>query len=98
MPARLLNCLEIGLAALLAFPRDARAEIDVMMSGGFALAYQELLREFERTTGLKVVATSGASQGTDRTTIKAQIERGACASNHATSCYPDPKGWAKLRR
>ena len=48
-----------------------------MISGGFALAYQELLPEFERTTGIKVVTTSGASQGTGPTIIKAQLERGA---------------------
>ena len=48
-----------------------------MISGGFALAYRELLPEFERTTGIKVVTTSGASQGTGPPTIKAQLERGA---------------------
>jgi molybdate transport system substrate-binding protein len=80
MRTRLLNCLAVGLVALLALlalSRDARAEITVMISGGFALAYQELLPEFERTTGIKVVTTSGASQGTGPTTIKARLERGA---------------------
>ena len=48
-----------------------------MMSGGFALAYQELFPEFERTTGVKVVTMSGASRSTGPTTIKAQLERGA---------------------
>ena len=73
----LLNCLAVGLVALPAFPRDARAELAVMISGGFALAYQDLLPGFERTTGTKVVPTSGASQGTGPTTIKARLERGA---------------------
>ena len=50
-----------------------------MISGGFALAYRELLPEFERTTGIKVVTGSGASQGTGPQTIKAQLERGAPA-------------------
>ncbi len=77
MRTRLLTCLAIGLAALLALSRDARAETTVMISGGFALAYQELLPEFERTTGVKVVTTSGASQGTGPTTTKAQLESGA---------------------
>jgi molybdate transport system substrate-binding protein len=76
MRTRLLNCLAIGLVALLALSRDARAEITVMISGGFALAYQELLPEFERTTGIKVVTTSGASQGTGPTTIKARSNAG----------------------
>ena len=48
-----------------------------MISGGFALAYRALLPEFERTTGITVVTTSGASQGTSQQTIKAQLERGA---------------------
>ena len=77
MRTRLLNCLAIGLVSLLALSRDARAEITVMISGGFALAYQELLPEFERKTGIKVLTTSGASQGTGPTTIKARLERGA---------------------
>lgn len=61
----------------MAFSSAARAEITVMMSGGFALAYQDLLPEFERRTGIKVVTKSGASQGTGPSTIKAQLERGA---------------------
>jgi molybdate transport system substrate-binding protein len=69
MRTRLLNCLAIGLASLLAFGRDARSEFDVMISGGFALACQELLPEVERTTGIKAVTMSGASQGTGPTTI-----------------------------
>lgn len=66
-------------AASFAYAGAARAEITVMMSGGFSLAYQSLLPEFQRTTGIKVVTTSGASQGTGPTTIKAQLERGAHA-------------------
>jgi molybdate transport system substrate-binding protein len=78
MPRRLLNGLAIVLAgASVASPGAARAEVTVMMSGGFALAYQELLPEFERRTGVKVVTTSGASQGTGPSTIKAQLESGA---------------------
>lgn len=61
------------------FATSARAEVTVMMSGGFAFAYQQLLPEFERTTGVKVVTTSGASQGNGPTTIKAQLGRGAHA-------------------
>lgn len=66
-------------AATLSFSGAARAEITVLMSGGFSLAYQQLLPEFQQTTGIKVVTTSGASQGTGPTTIKAQLERGAHA-------------------
>lgn len=39
MRTRSLNCLAIGLVALLALSHDAHAELAVMISGGFALAY-----------------------------------------------------------
>jgi molybdate transport system substrate-binding protein len=78
MPTRLFTGLAIVLAAaLLVSSTPARAELNVMISGGFALAYRELLPKFERTTGIKVVTGSGASQGTSPQTIKAQLERGA---------------------
>jgi len=57
----------------------ARAELDVMISGGFSLAYRELLPAFERTTGIAVATASAASQGTGANTMKAQLERGARA-------------------
>ena len=56
-----------------------RAELDVMISGGFSLAYRELLPAFERTTGIAVATASAASQGTGSNTMKAQLERGARA-------------------
>lgn len=62
MPTRLLRSFAIAVATtLLAFSNAARAELNVMISGGFALAYRELVPEFERTTGITVVTTSGAS-------------------------------------
>ena len=56
-----------------------RAELNVMISGGFSLAYRELLPEFERATGVAVATASAASQGTGSNTMKAQLERGAHA-------------------
>ncbi|SAK82319.1 extracellular solute-binding protein [Caballeronia calidae] len=80
MTTRLFKGLAIAFAgAIVAFSSGARAEITVLMSGGFGLAYQEVLPEFERTTGIKIVTTTGASQGTGPSTIKAQLERGAHA-------------------
>src|SRR3954463_14214316 len=80
MPNGRFNALAVVLAgALVAFSSAARAEITVLMSGGFALAYQELLPEFERVTGMKVVTTAGASEGTGPSTVKAQLEGGARA-------------------
>ncbi|MGO9356717.1 MAG: extracellular solute-binding protein [Xanthobacteraceae bacterium] len=55
------------------------AQVNVLMSGGFAAAYEQLLPEFERVTGIKVTTGSGASQGTGPQTIAAQLARGVPA-------------------
>jgi molybdate transport system substrate-binding protein len=57
----------------------ASAQLKVLISGGFARAYQQLLPEFERTTGIKVATGSGASQGAGPQTIAAQLARGVPA-------------------
>jgi molybdate transport system substrate-binding protein len=56
-----------------------RAELSVMISGGFSPAYRQLLPAFERTTGIAVATASAASQGKGPNTMKAQLERGARA-------------------
>ncbi|HTO66346.1 MAG TPA: substrate-binding domain-containing protein [Bradyrhizobium sp.] len=58
------------------FSDRAVSELIVMISGGFALAYQEVVPEFERSAGVALKTLSGASQGTGPTTIKSQLERG----------------------
>ena len=50
-----------------------------MISGGFSGPYEQLLPEFERTTGIKVTTGSGSSQGTGAQTIAAQLARGVPA-------------------
>ena len=55
------------------------ARVSVLMSGGFAGAYDQLLPEFERTSGIKVTTGSGASQGDGPHTIAAQLARGVTA-------------------
>ena len=50
--------------------------LKVMISGGFSGPYEQLLPEFERTTGIKVTTGSGSSQGTGPQTIGAQLARG----------------------
>ena len=62
---------------LAASPGNAMEKLTVMISGGFSLAYQQVLPEFERSTGITVTTLSGASQGTGPKTIKAQLEQGA---------------------
>ena len=49
------------------------------MSGGFGGAYEKLLPEFERTSGVKVTTRSGASQGSGPQTIAAQLAQGVPA-------------------
>ena len=52
------------------------SEIIVMISGGFAQAYREVVPEFERSAGIGLKTLSGASQGSGPRTIKSQLERG----------------------
>lgn len=76
----LMNALAIVLsAALLAWPISATAQVKVIMSGGFSGAYEQLLPEFERTSGIRVTTGSGASQGTGPQTIGAQLANGVAA-------------------
>ncbi len=51
------------------------AQVNVLISGGFSGAYEELVPQFERTSGIKVATGSGASQGTGPQTIAAQLAR-----------------------
>jgi molybdate transport system substrate-binding protein len=53
--------------------------LNVLISGGFSGAYEQLLPEFERTSGIKVTTGSGASQGAGPQTIAAQLARGVPA-------------------
>ncbi len=53
--------------------------MNVLISGGFAPAYEKLLPEFEQTTGIEVTTGSGASQGTGPQTIAALLARGVPA-------------------
>jgi molybdate transport system substrate-binding protein len=52
------------------------AQLKVIISGGFSTSYQELLPEFERSSGISVTTLSGASQGKGPETIAAQLSRG----------------------
>lgn len=55
------------------------AQLNVLISGGFAGAYEQLLPEFQRISGIKVTTGSGASQGSGPQTIAAQLSRGVAA-------------------
>jgi molybdate transport system substrate-binding protein len=78
MLGRAAAVLVIHLAMCLAAPEGrAMEKLTVMTSGGFSLAYRQMLPEFEREGGISVTTLSGASQGTGSKTIKSQLEQGA---------------------
>jgi molybdate transport system substrate-binding protein len=58
---------------------NARAHLNVLISGGFSGACERLLPEFERTNGVEVTTASGASQGAGPQTIAALLARGVPA-------------------
>jgi molybdate transport system substrate-binding protein len=69
--ALLYQVLALGMA-------DA-AEIKVMISGGLAAAYKELVPQFERATGNTVVTAYGPSMGTTENAIPVRLARGESA-------------------
>lgn len=82
--ARRKQCVSVAAAILvagvfLAAPVHADAQLKVIVSGGFRGAYETLLPEFERATGIQVTTTSGASIGNGPTTIPSQIRHGVAA-------------------
>jgi molybdate transport system substrate-binding protein len=77
MLKRALAILAVTLATSFATSEgNAMEKLTVMISGGFSLAYKQILPEFERSTGTTVTTLSGASQGTGPKTIKSQLEQG----------------------
>src|ERR1700751_2005205 len=75
-----MNTFSFIIAApLLIWPVAASAQLNVLISGGFAGAYEQLLPEFERTSRIKVTTGSGSSQGAGPQTIAAQLARGVSA-------------------
>jgi molybdate transport system substrate-binding protein len=76
---RFITRLAAVAAALTTFPGTSMAEVKVIISGGFSSAYNQVLPEFEKTTGIAVSTGSGASQGTGQQTIAAQLQRGVPA-------------------
>jgi molybdate transport system substrate-binding protein len=69
--------LALGLAgALLLAGSAGAAEVRVMISAGLTAAYKELVPEFERLTGNKVLTAYGPSMGTTANAIPIRLERG----------------------
>jgi molybdate transport system substrate-binding protein len=65
--------------AVLTLPAASFAQLNVIMSGGFAAAYQEILPEFEKSAGVRVTTARGQSQGNGPNAIGAQLRRGVPA-------------------
>jgi molybdate transport system substrate-binding protein len=79
----LLGRLKTGLItavlvvlAVAAFPGASFAQVRVILSGGITAAYKGVLPEFEKTSGIKVMTTNGASRGSGPNTIAAELRRG----------------------
>jgi molybdate transport system substrate-binding protein len=69
--------LALGIVtALLLAGSASAAEVRVMISGGLTAAYKELVPEFERLTGNKVLTAYGPSMGTTVNAIPIRLERG----------------------
>ena len=64
------------LAGLLVATAAAADEIKVVTSGAFTAAYLELLPQFERATGHKVVTAFGPSMGSSPDAIPNRLRRG----------------------
>ncbi|SHK07417.1 molybdate transport system substrate-binding protein [Bradyrhizobium lablabi] len=72
-----IRSLALGVtAALLLAGTASAAEVRVMISGGLTAAFKELVPEFERTTGNKVLIAYGPSMGTTVNAIPVRLERG----------------------
>src|ERR1700736_4228658 len=77
----IMNTFSVVIFATpLFWPVTASAQLNVLISGGFSGAYEQLLPEFERMSGIKVTTGSGASQGAGPQTIAAQLARGVPAN------------------
>ena len=77
MLKRVMAILAVNLAMFVsASPGHTMEKLNVMISGGFSLAYRQVLPEFEHSTAIAVTTLSGASQGTGPKTIKSQLEQG----------------------
>jgi molybdate transport system substrate-binding protein len=67
-----------AITMLVGLPSPSPAQVRVLISGGFSAPYQELLPQFEKSTGITVTTARGASQGDGDgpTTIRAELRRG----------------------
>jgi molybdate transport system substrate-binding protein len=66
----------VVLGSAILHAASPKRELKVMTSGGFTAAYRELVPEFERSTGAKVITAYGASMGNAVDSIPRRLDRG----------------------
>jgi molybdate transport system substrate-binding protein len=71
--------LTLIFALVAASSAPASAQVKVLMSNGFRAAYDDILPDFEKQTGISVSTSEGPSQGDQPNTIGAQLRRGVSA-------------------
>src|SRR5215469_6494247 len=76
---QLLSTFMLAIITFVVLPAASAAQVKVLISGGFSAAYQELLPDFQNSTGITVTTARGASQGDGPNTIGAQLRRGVPA-------------------
>jgi molybdate transport system substrate-binding protein len=76
---RVRSFLVVAASTILLSGVSVAAEIRVMLSGGFAAAYDELVPQFEGATGHTVITLRGASRGTGWNSIPSRLQRGEAA-------------------
>lgn len=67
------HLFSFAITMRVAFSSPSPAHVRALISGGFSAAYQELLPQFEKSTGITVTTARGESQGAGPTTIGAQL-------------------------
>jgi molybdate transport system substrate-binding protein len=76
---RLPHIFIFPITMLVALPSPSPVQVTVLISGGFSAVYEELLPQFEKSTGISVTTARGASQGggpSGPTTIAAELRQG----------------------
>jgi molybdate transport system substrate-binding protein len=69
------------IAMCLCLPGTLFAQIKVLTYGGFSAPLQELLPDFEKSTGINVSTSRGPSQGNSPNRIGAQLRAGVAATS-----------------
>jgi len=78
-PGRLAVAIVAALVSFASAGGQSAPSLKVMISGGFRAAYEDLVREFERQTGIGISTVYGASMGNAPNAIPNRLQRGESA-------------------